>query len=451
MKKRISLLLAIVMLFSSVAVFAAPEVEYMFYDEDDHAYGVFGKYTNGNISGINYFPADDAGVYVGSQKFSYAEFIEDYARENEGKFAFELTTNSVPSKNLLVQPYTHDEFGEDLGLAREYDYTTNSLKEESSNALLSSLSLTRANNGKGTVYQTALVMYPEFDPEVEDYTLVGQFGSGNQPLSNLVIQFTTQDPDADAELVHDGWYGTTAGLDAKGNNGYGSAKTAKIIVTSADGSATKTYNITVRSSLIEFVSSGKSASVPLNSVPTYYEKNLDGTIKSNGNIPTNVDVLAYDLRDPATYDGKTYTSRYVIFKANLTDGIKAAVNEGRNVALGIDATLKVGNYKNIKVAAKAVNANKSLGNTYSTHTLIDPAAISSDNRVFFSLCVTDLIKDTLAKNPTATEVEVGVEIVDIEVPVNATADTSYLPAFRFTKGTDISTGRGTGLFVEIKN
>ncbi len=213
--KKIALILAALMMFSAVSVFAAPSVEYIFYALNEETgksgYYVFGTYQNSDIAG-SATKATDVGVYLESDneeyngKYSYKKsgYEENLATQNEQvspRFGIAFNAPEGFLSNLKVKPYMVNAVKEDIGYEREYDASADG-KKLSSDATLKYVTISRTYG-----VNTHFSISPSFSPDVTSYTVTGSFrdvdaGAGAREMDEVTFSFATSDPKATATLNH---------------------------------------------------------------------------------------------------------------------------------------------------------------------------------------------------------------------------------------------------------
>lgn len=213
MKKVISLLIAVIMLMSAIAVSAAPTVDYVFYDEDDQAYYVFGTYDKNVIKNSDYL-ADEVGVYLNGDKYQF-DAVADSNELVSPKYGIGFYGRKDILNTLNITPYSVDKIAERKGSPFVYD-TVSQSKVLSDNADLKELSVSRKN------YNTFLMMYPEFSPEVENYTVKANFtgsAANNNSAMASVISAIAVDPAADVDVKNPTANDGTATITVTAQNG----------------------------------------------------------------------------------------------------------------------------------------------------------------------------------------------------------------------------------------
>lgn len=208
--KKISVLLAVIMIFSCVTVCAAPVADYVFYDEDAGSYFVYGRYLN-STAGARNLHATEAGVYVNGEKYVYGgedayvteegedgpvdvSYLELANRMDVPKFAIQFKAPKDYFDGFKVQPYIVNKTGEIKGDAINYDVATGK-RILSDNADLKYINFERGNG------KTQFMMYPSFDPEVRQYTVKGY---GTTAVTTGTLTYGVADSRATASHTSNG-------------------------------------------------------------------------------------------------------------------------------------------------------------------------------------------------------------------------------------------------------
>ncbi|MBR4893315.1 MAG: hypothetical protein IKZ35_04995 [Clostridia bacterium] len=405
MKKRISLLVAIVMLFSSVAAYAVSDVEYAWYDEDDSKFYVFGTYANDTV-GSGAYKVSDVGVYVNGEKFTYLQDGITVPNAAEAKFGFEFTGS--PSE-FKVQPYTTNSYGEHLGFERELDLTADNLGNEikvSNNALLKNVFVHRDIAANVNVLTG---MYPAFDPEVKEYEVYGYFGAGNANMTSVELYCEAFDPAADIDIVDSftSWNsGNGAALYGK-DVATGTFNNKKIVtVTSADKSNTETYIFNINTNNIYKNDAQNVSYMTLNSG---YNVEVNGANVTKSAAPATGAALTVKPSVGATYN------KYAVMSFPITANMATT----DNIALNMRATnISYANgFKNLTIAARAFDAtNNTVGKIGGTFTVPDTTVMKNNTTSYATsnifLDVTELVKDAIDADQTS--VDIAVQIIDAE-------------------------------------
>lgn len=196
--KKIALILAVVMLFSAVSVFAAPSVEHIFYDEVANKYYVFGTYQNSVIN--NYgedVPVDteELGLIVSDgeiEKIFTYDCLDAQNEEGVTKFGMSFGVPNILD-TFKVKPYSVNDVKTEYGTEREYDKATDTRKL-SDNANLKYVAFSRIE-----MNNTQFFIYPKFGTSSNDtYTVAGYFrdSNANQTYASVDVKCMTEDPKA---------------------------------------------------------------------------------------------------------------------------------------------------------------------------------------------------------------------------------------------------------------
>ena len=405
MKKRISLLVAIVMLFSSVAAYAVSDVEYAWYDEDDSKFYVFGTYANDTV-GSGAYRVSDVGVYVNGEKFTYLQDGAGTSIVNTatGKFGFEFTGS--PSE-FKVQPYTTNSYGEHKGYEEEIDLTADNLGNEikvSDNAKLANVFIYRDIAANVNVLTG---MYPAFDPEVEEYEVYGYFGAANATMSSVEMFFETQAQGATVSVVDDftSWNSGNGAAEYGMLNGEYCNK--KIVtVTAADGVTTETYIFNINTNNIYKNDAQNVSYMTLNSG---YNVEVNGANVTKSAAPAAGAALTVKPSVGATYN------KYAV----MTFPITANMATTDNIALNMRATnINYANgFKNLTISAREFDAtDNTVGDIHGSFTVPDTTelknATSSYSNCNIFIDVTSLVKKAIEAGQTS--VDIAVQITDAE-------------------------------------
>jgi len=222
--KKLAILLTLAMLISSVSVLAAPQIDYMFYDEEDSTYYAFGSYANPDYSNAElYSVPNDVGVYLGND-FEEVYNLYDENRNisittNPGKFGigFKASSDYFGDDGFMVTPYVgYKTTDRVLGDTVSMDVDGEGIQKSSEARLAGFNCVGKMATGVG-----AVIMEPAFSPDVKNYTL----------YSNVIADtyykydYKTMNSKASAVLVREG-------------------DVVTVTVTSEDESATETYTFT---------------------------------------------------------------------------------------------------------------------------------------------------------------------------------------------------------------
>jgi len=408
MKKRISLLVAIVMLFSSVAAYAVSDVEYAWYDEDDSKFYVFGTYANDTV-GSGAYKVSDVGVYVNGEKFTYLQDGAGTSIVNTatGKFGFEFTGS--PSE-FKVQPYTTNSYGEHKGFERELDFAadnnTGSELKVSNNALLKNVFVHRDLAANVNILTG---MYPAFDPEVKEYEVYGYFGAGNANMTSVELYCEAFDPAAEISIADSftSWNeGNGAALYGKDVT-TGAFNNKKIVtVTSADKSNTETYIFNINTNNIY---KNDAQNVSYMTTSSGYSVEVNGANVTKSAAPAAGAALTVKPSVGATYN------KYAV----MTFPITANMATTDNIALNMRGTnINYANgFKNLTIAARAFDAtNNTVGKIGGTFTVPDTTVMKNNTTNYATsnifLDVTELVKDAIDAGKDS--VDIAVQIIDAE-------------------------------------
>lgn len=125
-KRTLLLVFTFIFILTTVAAFAAPAVDYIFYAEEDGKYYIFGRYDE---------VSEDVGIYYKGDKFSYVKNGDttklDKANES-GNLRFGIAFKAPKDyfSNLLLKPYSVKDGVETVGKQRVLDKETNSMKDD---------------------------------------------------------------------------------------------------------------------------------------------------------------------------------------------------------------------------------------------------------------------------------------------------------------------------------
>lgn len=330
--KKIALILAVVMLFSAVSVFAAPSVVHVLYDETEKSYFVFGRYLN-SVANNRDITAVDAGIYLNGEKYTYAKEgavnsedipVLDVANGMEvPKFAMKFKAPADYFEKFNIQPYIVNSIGEKRGDVYNFDYS-NGERVKSSDATLKYVAIERV---RGNSYY---LMTPAFSPSHEDYTLAGKIDNSATTTTgygsaSLKVKYIKSDSRAEVEVV-----------DATAQNGK-----IYINVLAEDKESKKTYTF----SLVNKYAVSSSAVSASDCASVYYqgESTTTGVSALNGN-------KQLDIVDWAASDD--YKSIIMRFPINETMANADAIALTFTGGWGSNTTP---DYKNIEIAAKKVN------------------------------------------------------------------------------------------------
>ena len=406
--KKIALILAVIMLFSAVSVFAAPSVEYIFYGVDDTeggtrepAFFVFGKYTN-NSTASGTLVSEDVGVYYNGVKYSYEKNGNTTNASGLFGIAFD-DKDDVKDKmtSFKVQPYSVNNYGEKLGAEQEYDFVNDEMKA-SSNAKLASVSINR-NQSYNVNLRT--VMSPAFDPDTDEYIVYGYFGAANANLKDLTLTWTTEDPDAVVSDSKADFYKdvTDTGVSTYPKyDGTDEYKNKRVLtVTAPDGETSKTYTFYFHNN-----NAYKNGGTNTVNMQTYKGEELSDGIYSTPNTTFSKYVNAY----PEKGSDK---SRYVVMTFPIKDGMKDA--KAISLDTGYLVLKNLTNIKNAVIATRAYDAsqNDRLGKVCGKFIISDTDTFITENKYYnLNIDVTELVKDSIKANKT--EVQIALQLMDLE-------------------------------------
>jgi len=399
MKKGLSLLIATVMLFSSVVAYAVSDVRYAWYDEEDDKFYVFGTYANDTVL-TNAYKVSDVGVYVNGEKYTYLKDGAGTSIVNTATGKFGFSFSGSPSK-FKVQPYTTNSFGEHKGFERELDFNVDNLGSEfkvSDNALLKNVFVVRDIAANVNVLTG---MYPTFNPKVFEYDIYGYFGAANASLTSVELYCEAFDPEADID-IKDEYTQVAANGAALAVNG-----NKKIVtVTAADESATKTYTFNIKTNNIY---KNDAQNVSYMTVGSGY------SIEDNaGTVTKTTAAIAGAPLTVKPSVGASY-NKYVVMNFPITEEMATSDNISLNMR-GTNITYANG-FKNITVAAREFDAStNTVGAIGGTFTVPDTTVLKTNtsNAAYCNIFidVTKLVKDAI--DDSKSDIDIAVQIIDAE-------------------------------------
>ena len=308
--KKLAILLTLAMLVSSVSVFAAPQINYMFYSEEDGTYYAFGSYSiksgadMSNEDDIALRTPNSVGVYLGdnySKKFELGENELNASKvKEEPKFGIGFKGYEEYFKDGIfsVTPYyNYACLGETKGDQKVID-SDSKTPLKSSDATLEKINIYRYALTGGNL---GVMLVPEFSPEHTDYTLItgnpyAMFGE-----QQYIYDYKTTNSKAEvqSEII---------------DNGY----TLKLTVTPEDTTAdSKTYTFAFSNDKTDLT---KNASVLTSMASAYCVYDVDDV-----NIKTDGGSYEYCY----LYDKKLNRSNNPVITFKLKDAAQALKNANR--------------------------------------------------------------------------------------------------------------------------
>ncbi len=409
MKKKISILLAAIMILSTVAVYAAPSVDYVFYDEDDALYYVFGSYYKG------YNNPADIGIKLNGEEFSYIKDgntsnFDAQNEKDEPKFGISFKAPKEGFEEFNVQAYRKEQnVGKKVGDIVSLDIANNQVKQ-SSDATLKSVVPYR----KSSASYDSITMVPEFSPNVKDYTIhlvySNTVGNANH-VGKLNYNIIPNNSKATYTITH----ATSA-----------TEKTV-ITVTAEDGSR-ETYTFTFKANNNCFVLSDYTAAVLCNDYSSLNSSNYN---------ENNAD---YDFMRKY-YTNANYAPLVINF--SLTDEEATTLSSTKNIVLGFNARVRAGAEANgnIKLVAKPAVVNEKVDRTTITqqnaidtkkieigedviNTMYLSAFDSAAQQTAYSIDVTDYVKKQITEGNKKFAIALMIDECSMPVP-KPTEDTYY--------------------------
>ncbi len=335
--KKIAILLTLAMLVSSVSVFAAPQINYMFYSEEDGTYYAFGSYNNPEPeSGYQSMPGN-VGVFLGdnfSEEFDLrtAQY-EVSVTTNPGYFGigFRGYDEYIGENGFRVTPFAkYDKLNTILGDEVVMDAEADDGIAKSNNADLAVLTYAPPTKNGASVP----LLVPSFSPDVTEYTLYGH------SVASYYVDYCLY---------------KTANSKATVESTLGDDNTRTIKVTAEDGVTTKTYTIAFERDNT-FVSNGVNA--------TFSDAHK---FKANGTFDASVDKTGYECMYFSNGSGNKYYATYTFV---LTETNKTALTNANNIVLGIhiDERTHTEKIKDYTFGVYGVETGVTVDGTTVTHT-----------------------------------------------------------------------------------
>lgn len=404
MKKKISILLAVIMILSCISVCAAPSVDYVFYDEDDDLYYVFGSYYKGYNNPV------DIGVKLNGEEFSYIKDgnTSNFDAQNEKaepKFGISFKAPKEGFEKFNVQAYRKEQHvGNKVGDIVSLDVANNQV-EKSSDATLKSLVPYRKSN---TSYDS-ITLVPAFSPDITQYTMHFVYGTKNATsydyFANMNFDIITSNSKATYEIT---------------SRPTSTSDKYVITVTAEDKVNTKTYEIALKANNNCFVLSDYTAAFICN----------DYTSQSTSNYSSNN--ASYDFMRKY-YTNANYAPLVINF--SLTDTEATTLSSKKNIVLGFNARVRAGAEANgnIKLVAKpAVVKEKVDRTTITQKNAIDTGKIeigedvintmylsafnSTAEQTAYSIDVTDYVKKQIADGNKTFAIALMIDECSMPVP-----------------------------------
>lgn len=334
--KKLAILLTLVMLVSSVSVFAAPQINYMFYDENDDIYYAFGQYNNPD-AGTNYKSIpDNVGVFLGDDFSTEYDLrtaqLNASIVKNPGYFGIGFGkgySEEIKENGFKVTPFAkYDYLNTILGDEIVMDATAEYGIAKSSNADLAELTFVRKTSTGGD----SVVLVPAFSPDVTNYQAYSSYA-----FSSHTYIYKPANSKATVESTLDG-----------------NALTIK--VTAEDGVTSKTY-------IINYTQDNKFATN--NAVSALYS--ASHKFKASGDYASTTKGNQQDI---LSFSNSSGNKAYATCTFSLTDANKNALASASNIVLDLeigenDNTDKIKNYT---FGVYGVESGVSVSGTTVTHT-----------------------------------------------------------------------------------